>query len=84
MKKQPSEIYEQNKRQGRLLEKELYHKLKSKRQCERCKKNFDTPLEIHHKIPLSRGGTNKKGNLMVLCKECHIIVDNKVIWKPRK
>lgn len=28
-------------------------------------------LEIHHKIPLSLGGSNEKENLEVLCKNCH-------------
>lgn len=27
--------------------------------------------EIHHRIPLSEGGTNDWENLMALCKSCH-------------
>ena len=27
--------------------------------------------EVHHILPLSRGGTNNEDNLMSLCKSCH-------------
>ena len=27
--------------------------------------------EVHHILPLSRGGTHAEDNLMALCKECH-------------
>lgn len=27
--------------------------------------------EVHHKIPLSEGGTHDKSNLIALCKSCH-------------
>ncbi|MCW4025269.1 MAG: HNH endonuclease [Candidatus Bathyarchaeota archaeon] len=40
------------------------------KKCEECGK--ETNLEIHHKIPLCFGGSNKVGNLQVLCKECHL------------
>ena len=31
-----------------------------------------TPAEeVHHKLPLSRGGTHAQSNLMALCKPCH-------------
>ena len=28
-------------------------------------------LEVHHIIPLSKGGTNAKTNLITLCERCH-------------
>lgn len=28
-------------------------------------------LEIHHRVPASRGGTNEAGNLVTLCHACH-------------
>ena len=35
-------------------------------------KGVYTPTEeIHHKLPLSQGGTHDRSNLMALCKECH-------------
>lgn len=38
----------------------------------RCKGCGSTDsLEVHHVIPLSRGGTNHKTNLITLCEKCH-------------
>lgn len=41
--------------------------------CEMCKKHGRlTPAEeVHHILPLSRGGTHEESNLMSLCKSCH-------------
>ena len=41
--------------------------------CERC---FElgklTPVdEVHHIVPLARGGTHERSNLMSLCRSCH-------------
>ena len=41
--------------------------------CERC---FERGIlveteEIHHKLPLSEGGTHDRSNLIALCKPCH-------------
>ena len=31
-----------------------------------------TPAEeVHHKVPLSEGGTHARDNLIALCKSCH-------------
>ena len=41
--------------------------------CELCQKNglLIPTEEIHHKIPLSEGGTHSEENLIALCKACH-------------
>lgn len=41
--------------------------------CEECKKQGKlTPTEeVHHILPLSKGGTHAESNLMALCKPCH-------------
>ena len=41
--------------------------------CELCKQNgvLTPTAEIHHKIPLSEGGTHARDNLIALCKACH-------------
>ena len=39
--------------------------------CYRC--GATKNLEIHHMIPLAIGGTNDKGNVIILCKNCHRI-----------
>lgn len=41
--------------------------------CEECqRKGLLRPVEeVHHKVPLSQGGTHDESNLVSLCKECH-------------
>lgn len=42
--------------------------------CQKCKKKFPPNsyfLNVHHKIPLSKGGTNSPDNLICICHECH-------------
>ena len=39
-------------------------------ECKICNKKSEN-LEIHHIIPKSRGGSDKKSNLIKLCSECH-------------
>jgi 5-methylcytosine-specific restriction protein A len=30
--------------------------------------------EIHHIVPLNKGGTNERSNLMPICRECHRVI----------
>ena len=41
--------------------------------------------EVHHKIPLSKGGTHERSNLIALCKSCHarIHAENGDRWHNR-
>lgn len=41
--------------------------------CEECKKDSMLTLaeEVHHILPLSKGGTHCDDNLMSLCTSCH-------------
>ena len=41
--------------------------------CEECKRQGKlTPAtEVHHILPLARGGTHDESNLMALCTPCH-------------
>ena len=41
--------------------------------CERCLENgIIIPVEeVHHRKPLTEGGTNDFSNLISLCKPCH-------------
>ncbi len=41
--------------------------------CERClKEGRITPMEeVHHILPVNRGGGNEETNLMSLCRSCH-------------
>lgn len=61
----------------RLIPKTLYCKLKALRVCENCGKNINYPPEIHHRIPVRKGGSNTDiNNLIALCKSCHPIFDD--------
>lgn len=48
--------------------------------CEEClKQGRLTPLdEVHHIIPVDRGGTNSWNNLMSLCHSCHEKIHKKL------
>ena len=41
--------------------------------CERCLEEgrLTTVEEVHHIVPISKGGTHARDNLMSLCKSCH-------------
>ena len=41
--------------------------------CEQCQRNgrLTAAQEIHHILPISKGGTHEVSNLMALCKSCH-------------
>ena len=41
--------------------------------CEMCLKEgrYKPMEEVHHILPVSRGGTNDETNLMSLCRSCH-------------
>lgn len=36
-------------------------------------------LEVHHIVPISKGGSNEEENLAVLCPRCNQKISNKVI-----
>ena len=50
--------------------------------CNRCGKSEN--LEIHHIIPVAQWGGNDVNNLMLLCKDCHKIIDKESFEKNKK
>jgi len=38
--------------------------------CQGCAKT-DLPLDVHHIIPITKGGKNWLSNLISLCRSCH-------------
>jgi 5-methylcytosine-specific restriction endonuclease McrA len=45
------------------------------RECEWCgrsKAEVGVSLHAHHIIPILSGGTNRDGNVIVLCPQCHV------------
>ncbi|HAA46649.1 MAG: HNH endonuclease [Halomonas sp. 54_146] len=63
--------------QGTLLGYEVREYLLEKwgRECAYCG-DTDTPLEIEHVVPRSRGGTNRVSNLALSCHPCNQAKDN--------
>lgn len=55
--------------------------------CEKCmdRGKLTPAQEVHHILPLSRGGTHAESNLMSLCKPCHsrITVEMGDRWHDR-
>ena len=50
--------------------------------CNRCGKSEN--LEIHHIIPVAQWGGNDINNLMLLCQDCHKIIDKESFEKNKK
>ena len=76
-----------NKRYGRAWKRIRDRYIKAHPLCEECQKQGKlTPAEeVHHILPLSRGGTNAEDNLMALCHSCHarITVEMGDRWHDR-
>lgn len=72
-------IEQQYEEKERLIPYPIYHEFKAKRKCQECKNKFTHPLRIHHKIPVSQGGTNTRENLMAVCNECHNELDKEAL-----
>lgn len=60
--------YQQGKLQGYLVRNYLLEKFNY--QCVYCGKK-DTPLEVEHITPKSRGGSNRVDNLTISCHKCN-------------
>lgn len=54
--------------------KKLSRKMCSNGVCHRCGSKEN--LNVHHIIPVSKGGTRDRKNLVVLCNSCHSIVEH--------
>ena len=39
--------------------------------CQDCNQQLTAWFEVHHKIPLEKGGSNHIDNLVALCRNCH-------------
>ena len=63
---------ESNKRYGRAWKRIRDRYIKSHLSVKNEKEEKLTPAEeVHHILPLSKGGGNETSNLMSLCKSCH-------------
>lgn len=41
--------------------------------CQQCEANHvvRVAVEVHHRLPLSKGGSHDRSNLVPLCEDCH-------------
>lgn len=48
--------------------------------CEICLAEGRVTLveEVHHIVPVSKGGTNEWSNLMSLCRSCHTKIHHEI------
>jgi len=65
--------YDESKRYGSTWTKIRKHYIEEHPLCELCwsKGKAKTAVLVHHKKPLSVGGTHAAENLMALCSSCH-------------
>ena len=78
---------EYNKSKGREEYNALNKKNIYKEVCANCGSTEN--LQLHHVVPLAKGGTNNESNLITLCGDCHAKVHNfKTIltkeWKEKQ
>lgn len=75
------------KRYGHQWQKVRARFLAANPLCAEClARGITTPAsEVHHILPLSRGGTHDEDNLMALCKPCHSAISARDgdRWGPR-
>ena len=62
-----------NKKYGRAWKRIRDRYVSEHPLCERCKAEGRlTPVEeVHHVLPVSKGGTHERSNLIALCRSCH-------------
>ena len=62
-----------NKKYGRAWKRIRNRYVAEHPLCEMCLEQGKlTPVdEVHHVLPVSKGGTHARGNLMALCRSCH-------------
>jgi len=60
-----------------------YTFFKYKKHCQKCKQELIGRPEIHHRVAVCDGGSNKRNNLIAVCKKCHKELDMEQI-KARK
>ncbi len=62
-----------NKRYGRSWKRIRDRYIRLHPLCEECQREnkLTAAEEVHHILPLAKGGGNEAENLMALCKPCH-------------
>ncbi len=78
-KRTPKHRPDSNKTYGRRWRKIRKPFIEQNPLCAEClKRGVYTPAEeVHHILPLSKGGTHDYSNLEALCKSCHSTITGK-------
>jgi len=64
----------ENKNSRTSISKALRHKIlkRDRFTCQACgARSPDVELEVDHKVPVSKGGTDDESNLITLCTDCN-------------
>lgn len=69
-----------NKKYGRAWKRIRDRYVMAHPLCEMCQKTgkLVPTEEVHHKLPISQGGTHARDNLMALCRSCHTKIHHEI------
>lgn len=48
--------------------------------CAYCGRSLRRGFHVDHRWPLSKGGTNRRGNLQPLCAGCNLTKGDRIPW----
>ena len=69
---------------GRLSYPEIALQLKTQKgNCWWCGKECSSDYHVDHRIPLSKGGKNTAGNMVISCPTCNFKKGNKLFFNGR-
>lgn len=72
---------EYNKVRNKVLERDNFQCVRCKNNCKNCQRDLrekgKIKLNVHHIIPVIRGGSNDVKNLVTVCQFCNRVLDSK-------
>ena len=68
----PARVKKEREKAQALKKTSWWHALVQKGICHYCEKKFKPPqLTMDHVVPIARGGTSSKGNIVPSCASCN-------------
>ena len=72
IEKNPAHVAKERKKAQELKKSQWWKNLLSKGICHYCEGKFKAEeLTMDHIVPVARGGTSSKGNVVPCCKKCN-------------
>ncbi|RYZ96511.1 MAG: HNH endonuclease, partial [Proteobacteria bacterium] len=72
LKSDPAHITRERKKAQELKATQWWKSIKAKGICHYCGKKFKpTEITMDHTVPVARGGTSTKGNVVPACLKCN-------------